>query len=296
MANTIELIKKYSADKLDEKFSAESKTSILETNLNLLNFTGAKSVLVPSITLEGLGDYSRDAGYSKGAVELSWETLTMRKDRSKEFNVDRYDNEETAGTAYGVLQDQFMRMHVVPEIDAYRLSTIFSKAKAENVSSDAITAADVMQTLNGMIKSFEDNEVPLDDAVFFISTEVNKFIKETPELTRQITQIDYRNDRGITFKLPAYEDIPIVVVPKTRFKTAYTFGENGFTPATGAKDINVMLVHKKAALPVLKHTPVKVFNPDENQEKDAWSFQYRVYHDIFTPANKVDGICVSHKE
>jgi hypothetical protein len=36
----------------------------------------------------------------------------------------------------------------------------------------------------------------------------------------------------------------------------------------------------------------KVFDPDTNQEKDAWKFQYRLYHDAFAYENKVKGIYV----
>jgi hypothetical protein len=33
-----------------------------------------------------------------------------------------------------------------------------------------------------------------------------------------------------------------------------------------------------------------VFSPDENQTTDGWLMQYRLYHDAFVYANKLNGI------
>jgi hypothetical protein len=40
---------------------------------------------------------------------------------------------------------------------------------------------------------------------------------------------------------------------------------------------------------------MKVFDPDVNQAKDAWLFQYRLYHDAFVYDNKVKGIYLHNK-
>ena len=45
---------------------------------------------------------------------------------------------------------------------------------------------------------------------------------------------------------------------------------------------------KKFALP-------KIFDPDVNQEKDAWKFQFRLYHDAFVYDNKAKGIYLHKK-
>lgn len=34
----------------------------------------------------------------------------------------------------------------------------------------------------------------------------------------------------------------------------------------------------------------KIFTPDENQDKDMWKFQFRIYHDAFVYENKAKGI------
>ena len=64
--------------------------------------------------------------------------------------------------------------------------------------------------------------------------------------------------------------------------------------ANGA-GINFMIVEKSAVLQVQKMALPKIFDPDTNQDKDAWKFQYRLYHDALVFENKVDGIYVSKK-
>ena len=63
----------------------------------------------------------------------------------------------------------------------------------------------------------------------------------------------------------------------------------------GAKDINFLAVSKSAIVQATKMALPKVFDPDTNQSKDAWLFQYRLYHDCFAYENKVKGIYVHTK-
>lgn len=55
-----------------------------------------------------------------------------------------------------------------------------------------------------------------------------------------------------------------------------------------------MIVFSEAIVQVPKFVIPKVFDPDTNQSKDAWLYQFRLYHDAFVYDNKVKGIYV-HK-
>ncbi len=303
MPNNIGLVSKYSAEMLDELFVMNACSSILELgDRQFLKFDerSAKTVYIPSITMSGLGDYSRSDGFPKGGVELSWEPHTLDKDRGITFSIDNMDNEESAGAAYGNLANEFVKTKEVPEIDAYRFSKLYSKAA--NKPEETIAPNTIISKFNDVIEVFENNEVPTNEVYGFISTEVNKMIKNTTELDKKIGQGDYKLG-NVTFKVRMYEDIPLITVPKPRFKTEYTFVKDpdgsssagGFTPAEGAKDMNFLFVHKRAALPVMRHAATRVFAPEVNQEADAYKFQHRVYHDIFVPKNKQVGIYASVK-
>lgn len=286
--NNIELISKYSPEILDEIFQASAVTAILERG-ETLSFVNAKTVRIPSIALDGLGDYTRanqtGYGYSAGSVDFSYEVHTLTKDRSKQFLLDTMDEEE-AQLQTGVIVDQFIRTKEVPEIDAYRLSKLFSFAYPEQRVSETIDANTIISKFNNAFKVFADLEIPEDEQVLFVSNQVFLLIRNTTELTKRIYQEDYRNPAGLTFSVTKYEGRPIIPVPKVRFFTEYTFGSNGFFPTSTAKEINFLLVHFNAALPVKKHEVLKIFGPDRVQDFDGYKINHRIYHDIFTPKNK----------
>ena len=88
--------------------------------------------------------------------------------------------------------------------------------------------------------------------------------------------------------------MPIIYVPKSRFYTKIQLNDGssnwGYTKAGDGKSINFMIVYPGAVLQFKKFALPKIFTPDENQEKDAWKFQFRLYHDAFVYENKAKGI------
>lgn len=297
MPNKIALIQKYSPEILDEIFQKEAITAVLERDTGLLKFTSAKTVLIPRMEMDGLGDYVRanlnGHGYPSGSVDVTFEPHTLTKDRGKQFIIDSMDDEETAGLVVGALLDQFVRTKEVPEVDAYRLSKLFSLAFADQKVEETITANEIIGKFNGAFEKFADLEIPEDEQILFVSNKVMTLIRNTTELQKRLYQEDYRNPAGLTFTLNMYEGRPILPVPARRFFTSYIFGANGFTPAAGAKLMNFMLVHFNAALPIKKHEVLKVFGPEVVQDFDGFKLNHRLYHDIFVPLNKRVAIIAS---
>ena len=52
----------------------------------------------------------------------------------------------------------------------------------------------------------------------------------------------------------------------------------------------MLFVDKNAVLGIKKHVEPKIISPEDNQSSDGWIFGYRIYHDLFVPDNKVNGI------
>jgi hypothetical protein len=108
---------------------------------------------------------------------------------------------------------------------------------------------------------------------------------------------------GINMKVHSLDGIPIKRVPSARFKTAYVFNDGktsgqtagGFTPASDAKDINWIITAARAPIAVSKTDNMKIFEPAVNQAADAWLIEYRKYHDLWVPDNKLDGVWVNQK-
>jgi hypothetical protein len=297
MANTIEHISKHLHNELDEMFVKESVTGVLELLRPggiQLDFVNAKTVKVPNIVMSALSDYSRLTGYAAGDINLTWEAFTLTQDRGKQFTLDAMDNEESGGIAVIHAMKEFERTQVIPEVDAYRLSTLAAKATGAGIATPGTISANVViSKFADAEKYFEDNEVPIDRIVYFISTEVARAIKISTEL-KALVGITTIEKGDIKLKVNTFNDNIIIVVPPTRFKTAYTF-DNGFTPTANAKDINILAVYDAASIPVQKHKQVRTFSPEVVQDKDAWKFNYRLHHDIFVPEKKIVGVWLHTK-
>ena len=87
VANSISLATKF-LPLLDEVYKRNSLTSVLDAANDRVQFIGAQTVKVAKIDVDGLGDYSRNAGFVPGSSDITWETLTLEQDRGRSFNLD----------------------------------------------------------------------------------------------------------------------------------------------------------------------------------------------------------------
>ena len=171
MANSITTFKKY-IDQIDDVYKASAKTAILDGDLSLTQQgSNAHEIVIPKITMDGLGDYSRNGGYVDGNVSVTNETVEFNYDRGRAFTVDAMDNEETAGVAFGKLASEFIRTKVVPELDAFRFAKYAGLTGISKVSAGATlsTGADVVSALRAGITKMDEDEVPEEDRLLFIT-------------------------------------------------------------------------------------------------------------------------------
>lgn len=315
MANSFETITKYLNKAIDTVFATESKTNLLEDGGKFvdLNFQEAGYVKVASILMDGLSDYYRVGhgtvgdtyahhspwgdghdGYDVGAASLTWELFKLQYDRGKQFQVDAADDEETAGLIIGNLLNEFLRTRVVPEIDAVRFSKLASAGSASlgNLVSESIDANEIISKFNTAYEWLTENEVPEEDQVIFVSPAVMTLIRNTSELYKRLTQDEYRNG-DITFKFERYEGRPIIEVPTNRFYTDVVVGSNGYTPASSSRVINFIVCSRRAAVPVVKLNKFNIFDRNVVQDFDGYKVNFRLYHDLIVPKNKIPGVYTS---
>ena len=286
MANNIQLFQKYIA-LLDEVYKQASKSSILDGDASLVQAgKNTNEIIIPKMTLDGLADYSRNSGYVKGDVTLTYETVKFNYDRGRKFVVDAMDDEETAGIAFGKLSSEFIRTKVVPEMDAFRFATYASLSGIGSATGTLANGADVITALRAAANEMDEAEVPAEQRVLFI----------TPTLRGMIDDLDTSKSKEVLSKFSS-----VVEVPQSRFNTQInlldgtTSGEEvGGFEATG-NDINFMVIHTPAILQYPKHTVNKIITPEANQDSDGWMFFYRAYGLADAYENKVAGIYVHSK-
>lgn len=297
MANSIALAKNYIA-LLDEVYKLASLTSVLDSDpAGMKQGANANEILIQKLSMDGLADYSRNDGYVKGNVKLEWETVKFNYDRGRLFEVDSMDDEETIRTAFGRLAGEFMRTKVAPEGDAFTFAQLASETGISKVSAGATlsTGANVMDAIAEGAGQMDEDEVPQDQRYLFI----------TPTLGNLIKQMDTTKSREMLDTFAG-----VIRVPQSRFYTAIDLydgvdhsGTSGqvdesagyFAKATGAKDINFMIVHKPAVIKFNKHTAAPIIVPDDNQRSDGYIQKYRKYSLVDVYENKRAGIYLHHK-
>ena len=135
----------------------------------------------------------------------------------------------------------------------------------------------------------DELEVPHEGRICFISP------KAYENLKANVTRYTLNLEKDVNNNIEMYNDLRLVKVPQARFATVCTLnapttssGAGGFT--LSGNNINFLIVDPRATMQVIKHLVPRVFSPEVNQEADAWKFDYRVYHDCFVQAQKLDGL------
>lgn len=285
--NSIALAKKYVA-LLDEVYKEASLTADLESDPTLAQ-AGANTneIVIPKLSMDGLGDYDRNSGYTKGDVSLTWETVKFNYERGRMFTVDVMDDEETQNVAFGRLAGEFIRTKVAPEGDAFRFATFAGTEGISKASGELADGVAVLAALTAAMSKMDEDEVPQDGRYLYI----------TPTLKRLVEAVDTNKSREVLASFTK-----IIPVPRTRFYTAIDLksGKNdesagGYAKAVAGKDINFMIVHKPAVLQFTKHAVPKIIPPEQNQDADAYKYGYRNYGLCDVYENKVAGIYLHHK-
>lgn len=287
MAQSIALASKFQPI-LDEVYKAASLTARMDAKTKPVNFAGANVVNVFKTNPIGLGTYSRVTGYPSGQVVGAWETLTLATERGRSLVVDRMDDEETLGMAFGTVVDELIRTEVAPELDAYRFSKYASTASISGAAAD-LDANGIIAAIDAGKLQMDKDEVPTEGRILYISDQCLNWLES--KVSRFFT-----SESSVDKRVARYNGMDVVMVPQTRFYSSIDLNagsavdQGGYAKTSGAKDINFMIIHPSAVLQVAKHESLKVFNPEQNPITDGWLIQYRIYHDAFVYANKLDGV------
>ena len=289
MANQIAAIKNYT-DVLDKVYQKASVSGCLTSGGRMVRAgRNAKEIMVPKISVSGLGDYTRNVGYKTGSITFDYETKTFNYDRGIKLLADVMDVEE-AGVldCFVAAGSELMRTQVAPEADAFTFAEIASHSGVDTESksyADA-EAADILKDLRAVTNDMDELEVSEDGRVLFI----------TPTLKGVLDDFSLVNPNLSKHVLTRFAKI--VEVPQRRFysKIDLLSGEAeqfGYAKATDGKNINWMVVEKSAVIKFDKHVASRVFSPDELENLDSYMRKYRKYGIVELLDNKLDGVRVS---
>ena len=289
MPNTVNYVTSFEQE-LKQKYTRELLTADLTTQ-NVV-FVGAKKIKIPFITVSGYKDHSRNGGFDRGTVENQFMEKELEFDRDVEFFVDAMDVDETnQALSAANITNTFEHEKAIPETDAYRLSKLYTdfNALGETATQDELTAATILEKFDTLMEEMDEAEVPEDGRILYVTPSIYTIFKQAEKITRML---EVTRDTAVNRHVRALDDVKIKRIPSGRMKTAYDFTE-GFTPASTAKQMNMILVHPSAVIAADKHAYINLWAPGSHTQGDGYLYQNRKYGDLFVLNTRSDGIKIN---
>ena len=299
--NTIEYAKIF-MDALDCQLVAGATSGWMEANSGQVQYNGGNEVKIPKMKLSGLGNYNRDTGFVPGEVTASYETKQMTQDRGRTFHLDAVDVDETNfAMVAGNVMGEFQRTKVIPEIDAYRYSTIAKLAQTASHTSFYQPAKEtIFEKLMEEVTTIRDVVGDDNEIVITMSAKTANLL-DMAKGSQYVLESGCFSQGDVTLQVKKIDGSPIIRVPSARLKTKYEFldgvteekTEGGYKPTEDAKNINWIIAVRHGPIAVSKTDVTRIFDPMTNQTANAWKIDYRKHHDIWIPDNAMEGIWVS---
>lgn len=270
----INLVTKYQPY-VDEIFTKESKKSLL-TNQDY-DWTGAHTIKVYKITTSEMQDYKRNpvAGFTGsryGEIKdlyATTEEMTLKKDRSFTFVIDKLDNEETAGqlAAASALARQ-QRQVVIPEVDTYTYGVMATGAGTKPAAV-TLTDENIYTEILKAGTALDNADVPEDNRQLVVTPDVYQFMKRCKDI---VMETNIGNDLRIRGVIANLDGANVIKVPAARLP----------------KNFGFMLAH-----PVATVAPTKLEDYKIHQDPPGISgslVEGRICYDAFVLENKAKAI------
>ena len=269
----INLVTKFSP-LVDEKFTAESKTSII-TNKDY-DFIGTHSLKIYSVGVAEMNDYGRntDGTARYGTVkDLATETqeVSMEKDRSFTFAIDKMDEDETLGAlnAGSALARQ-LREVVIPEVDKYTYEKMATNAGT--TKEETITKENAYASILAGTETFDEKMIPTEGRVV---TTQPKFYSLLKQDKNAVLETEIGQNMRIKGVIANMDGVTIQKVPSAMLP----------------ENTNFILSHKVATTQAVKLAEYKIHTDVVGVSGAV--VEGRIYYTAFVRNNKKGAIYLS---
>lgn len=259
---------------VDEKFTAESKKSLL-TN-NDFDWTGAHTIKVYKVTTAEMNDYDRAGtgannsryGQIQG-LDAVTEEMTLTKDRSFTFAIDKLDTDETKMQvqAASALERQ-QREVVIPEIDSYVYGVMCSKAGTKPDAVQLTKDNIYLEIIKGNA-ALDNADVPETGRIIVVTPDIYLLMKQCKDI---VMETDISNELRIKGVIGMIDGANVIKVPAARLP----------------KNFGFMIAH-----PVATVAPTKLEDYKIHQDPPGISgslVEGRICYDAFVLDNKAKAI------
>lgn len=273
---SVDLVAKFSPY-VDEQFKAESKLNLL-TNDDI-DWTGAHTVRVYKVTTSAMHDYDRDGStltdgkWSRygpvAGLDATTEELTLKKDRSFTFAIDKMDEDETGDVlnAAVALARQIKEV-VIPEVDTYTYGVMCAGAGTKPAAM-VLTSDNIYDSILAGNSALDDAEVSETNRVLMVTPAVYKLMKRNPDITMETDIGQEQRQLGVIGTL---DGCSVIKVPANRVP----------------EDFGFMIAHPSATVAPVKLEEYKIHIDPPGLSGNL--VEGRVCYDAFVLDNKKNGM------
>ena len=259
-------------------------------NSNLYKSGMGKTMYIPSLEVSGARAVNRDQ--ITGTFNRNWnneyQSVTLEMDREWDTLIDPLDIVETNDIAtIANITRAFNEMQKIPEMDAYIAAKLFSFVTTPDTTT--LTAANILEKWDTYLAAMTDARVNRDRVEAYMTPAVYKLLKEAAGITRFVSTDE--GIRGVDRNVARLDGVRITEVPSDVMKSSYVFTE-GFAPASGARQINMILVDPMAVAVPVKYDTSMMSAPTA-QSKGKYLYYERYYYGAFALNKRKAGIMVN---
>jgi len=240
---------------------------------------GAQTILIPSLSTTGRVDGSRDTiGTASRNFDNAWEPKTLQNHRKWSTLVHPMDIDETNQVASIQNITRVMNEEQkFPEMDAYLVSKVYTDWAAAGGAADteALTVENILQRFDAWMEAMDEANVPGSGRYLYVTPAINTMLKQAKDNNRFLQNGDANIQRAIK----SLDEVTIEKVPSALMKTVYDFTE-GYKAGSGAKQINMLLVHPSAVITPEKYAFAQLDAPSAGSEGKYVYFE-ESYDDVF---------------
>ena len=179
-----------------------------------------------------------------------------------------------------------------PEKDAYTISKIYTDwtTQGGTANTETLTVDNVLAVFDKLMEAMDEALVPFAGRVLYVTPAVKTLLKNASQIG---LRKDVSSQANINRMVDRLDEVLLSTVPSALMKTAYDF-DDGFEPASSAKQINMFLVHPSAVLTPSKYSFVGVEAPAAGTKGD-YIYYEKEYSDVFILNNRTAAIAFNIK-
>lgn len=256
-----------------------------------------KTIYIPNLSTTGRVDADRDTiANAARNYDNAWEPKVLTHQRKWSTLVHPKDIDQTNDVAsIANITRTFNETQKFPEMDAYTISQLYALWTTTDATTgyvgktaltDSLTSSTILDIFDKMMLNMDEARVPVNGRILYCTAPVKAMLKKASGLTRNFDV--QTGGSAIDRSVSRIEEVEIIAVPSMLMMTAYTFTA-GWQVASGADQINMMLVHPEAVITPVSYQFSKL-DPPSALTQGKYFYYEESFEDVFILNKKADAL------